>query len=175
MIPILTLVPLLQVTPAVQPCDSLPPIDAQKAITLDTTVAGDYEVTLVSTWEELAGTITSGRLRLRPASGPARDRGITLIGAASVPLSPVGAVANGDLTSLNPSAPGAVVSGLRIEIGVCPLRMVCGDIQSTLLTVDWIGAHGFGGRWTTDLGFLVVIRDGKQLPNPGGYFCAVRS
>jgi hypothetical protein len=57
-----------------------------------------------------------------------------------------------------------------LELGVW--RGLGGSTVS--LMVRSASSTGFAGTWNSDLGIIVLIRDGRRLPNPHGHFCAVR-
>jgi hypothetical protein len=76
------------------------------------------------------------------------------------------------LKSQDPDHPGVVWLGESLRIGDYDVLDGAGGDN---LRVRWYSKHGFGGAWTSDMGFEVVIDSlGRMLPDPAGYFCARR-
>lgn len=163
-------------------CDSVSPAGEVPPSSVGQALAGEYHLTLVSTWEDLRGHQADGSLTLRHRPPAHSADSLTdafyppdvLYGATSVPLTRVKARTSRDQTSLDPDAPGVLLSGAIATISPCPRGMGCDDGQYTYLTITWVSTRGFGGWWSTDYGLLVSMRDGQRIPNPSGYFCATR-
>jgi hypothetical protein len=76
------------------------------------------------------------------------------------------------LKSRDPDHPGVIWLGDRLRIGDYDVLDGAGGDN---LSITWYSKRGFGGSWTSDMGFAVVIDSlGRMLPNPAGYFCARR-
>lgn len=146
-------------------------------------LAGRYDLVLVSDWEELKGKHARGRLVLQPTDtlrrfyvprltgGWHRSGNRPLWGWAEIDVDAVNAGSSGNPRSHDPDAPGVLLdSDGSLELGVWRGN----DGFSTTLTIERVSSHAFSGRWTTSLGILYMVRDGRRLPNPNGTFCAVR-
>lgn len=147
---------------------------------------GDYRLTMV---ERVDGTPTrtvEGSLvlltqvapfRLFEGSGGESIPGVTspLFGSTDINLEAVGAVRVGDLSSLDPAAPGVLV--IESETGTSPsilLRfgseanrrdLVRFDGGYAVLTVIEIATGSFGGTWSS----------GVRGPDAEGFFCATEN
>lgn len=148
--------------------------------------AGDYRLTMV---EKVDGTPTRTAegslvlltqvesLRRFEGSGGGSIPGVTspLFGSTDIDVEAVGAVRVGDLSSLDPAAPGVLV--IESETGTSPsilLRLgstanrrdlVRFDGGYAVLTVIEIAAGSFGGTWSS----------GARGPDSEGVFCATRN
>jgi hypothetical protein len=137
-------------------------------------LAGDYELTQVQS-QPTSGA-TSGRLHLAPldsatktgaVGGPARD------------LSGWLDLDGGDpewraaVASHDPDRPGAVLTGHHLRLGQAghPEALV------HILTITAVAPEGFWGWWRADQGLAVRTEAGtdRVLPDPAGYFCALRT
>ncbi|HEX7336145.1 MAG TPA: hypothetical protein VF252_02965 [Gemmatimonadales bacterium] len=144
-------------------------------------LVGSYRLKLVATEGPRAGQATEGTLGLRPYEGSLRavtidgmrDTAASYVhyGSADVDLEAVGAVRLGNLGSLDPTRPGAVVLERK---GVITLRLgseanrrdvVRFDGGFTALRVAGASREGFTGSWTSGVGIQ---------RSSAGYFCAVR-
>lgn len=150
------------------------PATAQHPIATKTAaLAGDYELIQVRT--QPAPTVTTGRLHLAPLDSSARAGAVggavrDLIGW----LEPVG----GDpawrsiVASRNPSQPGVVLAGQHLRLGRA------GDLEGYRehLTITAVAPEGFWGWWKAEQGLSVSSEPdmGRVLPDPAGYFCALR-
>jgi hypothetical protein len=76
-----------------------------------------------------------------------------------------------DPSSHDVDRPGVLLHATgRLELGVWRGF----DGSSTNLAVLGVSPHGFSGRWSSDLGIVQIVEQGRVLPNPNGYFCAIR-
>jgi hypothetical protein len=68
--------------------------------------------------------------------------------------------------------PGGVWTRGALRLGDLDVLDGTGEV----LTVTHIGPSGFRGEWQSDLGIAVIVDSAtnRALPNPGGYFCAIR-
>jgi hypothetical protein len=75
------------------------------------------------------------------------------------------------LKSRDPDQPGVIWRGDHLRIGDYDVLDGAGGDN---LFVDWYSPGGFGGRWTSDMGFAIIVdtTTGKVLPDAAGYFCA---
>jgi hypothetical protein len=146
-------------------------------------LAGIYDLRLVSDWEQEAGRWTHGRLDLWPTDtlhqfyelgviGRGRHSGNRpLWGTAQLPAKKISIPLTADPAARDPDHPGVLLhSNGSLELGVWRGF----DGSSTTLHIDRVGALGFAGTWDSDLGIMVLMGDGRRLPNPHGHFCAVR-
>jgi hypothetical protein len=138
-------------------------------------LAGDYELIQVQT-QPTSGAVTSGRLHLSPmdsatkagaVGGAVRD----LIGW----LDPDG----GDpawraaVSSHDAERPGVVLAGQHLKLG----RANYPNGVAHFLTITAVSPEGFWGWWKADRGMAVTTDPNthRVLPDPAGYFCALRS
>ena len=146
-------------------------------------LAGEYRVTIVSDWEDEQGQQVTGRLVLQPTDTLhalheqmftgrwRRTDSRPLWGWAEVKPKNVTLPWSADPTSRDPEHPGVLFhSNGLLELGVW--RGLDGSTVS--LMVQSTSPTGFAGTWDSDLGIAVMTRDGRQLPNPHGHFCAFR-
>jgi hypothetical protein len=137
---------------------------------------------MVSDWEDERGRSTRGRLELRQTDtlhqfyeqtpfGRRRRGNRLLWGWSQIDSKTPTIPWSADPASRDPEHPGVLVhaSG-ALEFGVW--RGL--DGSSTTLKIERITDTGFSGIWGSDLGIMVFIRDGRELANPHGHFCAVR-
>lgn len=149
-------------------------------------LAGAYSLTLIATSGPRSGDSTTGELRLTPYPGGDRSGTIPstagttrypLHGSANLELERVGAAAPGQISSTNPSRPGALVIDwigagspaprtVAIRLGSEANRsdVTPFDPAYTTLTVTSIAPLRFAGRWES----------GLQGQRVAGYFCADR-
>jgi hypothetical protein len=152
--------------------------DSSRAVAL----AGDYDLLLVSTWEREAGQSLRGQLHLEPTDSLHRSYEQTLgrqrrvddrplWGWATLSSKAISVPWSADPASHDPEHPGVLLHSTgRLELGVWRGM----DGSSTNLVVQSLTAVGFAGRWSSDLGIVQVIENGRLLGNPNGYFCAFR-
>lgn len=152
--------------------------------------SGEYAVTLVATSGDKSGDRTSGQLRLLEQTDDLREFAppgvemdtkvsVPLYGATGLDLDVVGAVAAGDLSSLDPERPGVMVMesrGVRdgAERAMILLRfgseanrrdVVAFDGAYMVMAVRSMSGGDFAGDW----------RSGMFGREARGYFCAVRT
>lgn len=166
-------------------------------------LAGQYELTMISQWEDDRGKIVSGHIELwepdtlfqhyepswyakfDPKSGfrlLPRDS-ITswvrssgwrpLIGVIDLDLRALSLPASNRLQSRDPFEPGVRLEGSELRLAPLLLGFVQFDGNSTSLTVERTWGGGFSGRWK-ESGWGVIVRNGRELPDPSGVFCARR-
>jgi hypothetical protein len=137
-------------------------------------LAGDYDLIQVRT-QPAPGASSSGRLHLTPVDSAARagaEGGAVrdLIGWFDPASADPHRLA--DAGSRDPTQPGAVLAGSHLRLGQS------GSLESYVehLTITAVSAEGFWGWWKAEPGFEVTQdqRSGRTLPDPAGYFCALR-
>jgi len=138
-------------------------------------LAGEFRLTLVATRGPRAGRSASGALHLRRndgRAGPAPAAGVRypLYGGAGLSPDSVGAIAPGDVRSMEAARPGVLViespGSLTLRFGAevnggGPPRF---DGAHLALFPATLSADRFAGRWDS----------GTAEQRAGGYFCAVR-
>jgi hypothetical protein len=97
-----------------------------------------------------------------------------LIGTTTIEPARVHAPVDGNLASRAPLAPGVRLEGRDLLLTPVALGWMREDGSSTTLHIERVGADGFSGRWTTDFGYMTLMHQGREVPNPSGFFCAVR-
>jgi hypothetical protein len=149
----------------------VPPNAEHPIATRPSLLAGDYELFQVQT-QPHAGVVISGRLHLEPldstaragaVGGPVRD----LVGW----LEPRGkdgaqraALAPGEQTR-------AVLAGDHLVLGA--VGTLEGYVEH--LTITAVAPEGFWGWWKAQSAMeLAAGNQGRVLPDPAGYFCALR-
>lgn len=137
-------------------------------------LAGEYELIQVQT--QPASGQTAGRLHLSPldsagkaavAGGAVRD----LIGWLD--LTEGDSIWGSVVASRNAARPGAVLAGQHLRLG----RADYPDVMAHHLTITAVSSQGFWGWWKADRGIAVTTDPNTRrvLPDPAGYFCALRS
>ena len=152
--------------------------------------SGEYAVTLVATRGDKSGDRTSGQLRLLEQTGELREFAppgvdmdnkvkVPLYGAAGLDLDVVGAVAAGDLSSLDPERPGVMVMESRGGLDGAERTMILLRFGSEANRRDVIAFDGaymvMGVRAMSGEGFAGDWRSGVFGREARGYFCAVRT
>lgn len=144
---------------------------AMRAILL----AGDYELIQVQT-QPKGGSVISGRLHLAPLDSTARAGAV---GGAARDLVGWFDPAQGDrhwraiVGSRDPAHPGVVLAGQHLMLG--EIGALDGHIEH--LTITAVAPMGFWGWWKVEPGFEITTdADTRRiLPDPAGYFCALRT
>lgn len=168
-----------QLAEAAQAC--LPPEGRLAADARAQDWAGEYLLTLVTTFGDSAGRQTTGRLALSPMPQDLKDPGdmmdstvtLELYGTSSIDASVVNAVAVGALDNDDPTRPGVLVLSratsagpeVTIRLGSEANRrgMTRFDGGYWALQVLDAGDSGIRGTWST----------GVTARNSAGHFCAV--
>ncbi|MDQ3222626.1 MAG: hypothetical protein M3Q75_04010 [Gemmatimonadota bacterium] len=138
-------------------------------------LAGDYHLILVQS-QPSSDSKTAGRLHLSPldslakaaaAGGAVRDLTGWLDPADSDSIWPSG------IASRDAARPGAVLAGQHLRLG----RADYPKGMAHNLTITAVSPRGFWGWWKADRGVAVTTepRTGRLVPDPAGYFCALRS
>jgi hypothetical protein len=156
-------------------CGPIVPRSAQHPITSRAAaLAGDYDLIQVRT-QPVGGETSSGRLHLVPLDSAARAMAV---GGAVRDLTGWLEPAAGDsawrsnVGSRDPKYPGVVLAGDHVRLGQASL-----DGYSEHLTITAVSPEGFWGWWKAEPG-LEVSMDAEArrvLPDPAGYFCALRA
>jgi hypothetical protein len=136
-------------------------------------LAGDYELIQVRT-QPVSGETSSGRLHLVPLDSAARA--LAVGGAVRdltgwLELTAGDSVWRSNVGSRDPEYPGVVLAGDHLRLGQTSVGG-----YSEHLTITAVSPEGFWGWWRADPG-LEVTMDGEAkrvLPDPAGYFCALR-
>ncbi len=152
--------------------------------------SGEYAVTLVATSGDRSGGQTSGQLRLLEQTGDLREFAppgletdnrvsVPLYGASGLDLELVGAVAAGDLSSLDPERPGVMVMesrGVRDGAEHAMILLRFGSEANRRDVVAFDGAYMvMAVRNMSDGGFAGEWRSGMFGREVRGYFCATRT
>ena len=74
------------------------------------------------------------------------------------------------LASRNREYPGVEWYFGRLRLGSRDVL----DGTGNNLTIEWVTATAFGGRWENDPGIAVIVGPNGPLPNAEGHFCARR-
>ena len=140
-------------------------------------LGGDYELIQI-TWQPVPAIVTRGHLHLEVPDSLWRE---VPCGFRKARRDLIGWYRSGDTTasawralleSRDPARPGVVVRGATIRIGQhCVL-----DGGDDDLVITAVAPQGFWGYWTQDLGIGVLLDTVTHgiLPNPTGFFCAIR-
>ncbi len=183
-----------------------PPPAASKPFALREALAlaGKYELTMASEWEDQRGRAVRGHLelwapdtlfqhyepdwyarydptspglRLLPKDSITRwTKGYVwrpLIGVIDIDLRALSLPTSGRLQSRDPFEPGVRVEGSELQIAPLRLGFVKFDGNSTALTIERTWAGGFSGKWK-ESGWGVMVRNGREVADPSGTFCARR-
>jgi hypothetical protein len=137
-------------------------------------LSGDYELIQVQS-QPTSGAVTSGRLRLSPMDSATKAGAM---GGAVRDLIGWLDLDGGDpawraaVSSRDPERPGAVLTGQHLRLGQP-------DHPNALihnLTITAVAPEGFLGWWKAAPGVAVWTDAGtnRVLPDPAGYFCALR-
>jgi hypothetical protein len=158
-------------SPAPDPvrCGPSVPETAQHPITVPpAALRGDYQLIQMQT--QPTAEALAGRLHLAPLDSSARAGAA---GGAVRDLIGWLEVAEGDpswagaVSSRSPDRPGVVLAGRRLRLGP--------PGQARNLEITAVGPEGFWGWWRADRGVaLTESLDSRILPDPAGYFCALR-
>jgi hypothetical protein len=137
-------------------------------------LAGDYELIQVRTQPAGGGT-SSGRLHLSPLDSLARAGSVggavrDLVGWLELKEGDPAWRANAGSRDAN--HPGVVLAGEHLRIG----RQGYLDGYTEHLRITAVSPEGFWGWWKGERGLGVVAEpeSGRVLPDPAGYFCALR-
>jgi len=137
-------------------------------------LAGDYELIQVQS-QPTSGAVTSGRLHLAPLDSATKAGAV---GGAVRDLTGWLDRTGGDpawraaVSSHDPAHPGVVLTGQHLRLGQAGRP----DGMVHLLTITAVAPEGFWGWWKADPGMAVMTEPGtdRVLPDPAGYFCALR-
>ena len=135
-------------------------------------LAGDYDLIQVRT-QPVGGETSSGRLHLVPLDSAARAMAV---GGAVRDLTGWLEPTAGDsawrssVGSRDPMHPGVVLAGDHLRLG-----QASPDGYRENLTITAVSPEGFWGWWKAEPGFDVTMdAESRVLPDPAGYFCALR-
>jgi hypothetical protein len=136
-------------------------------------LAGYYDLIQVHT-QPAAGQTNFGRLHLVPIDSGSRASGS---GGPARSLTGWLEIATGDsawrsnVGSRDPKSPGVVLAGDHLRLGQPNLGG-----YTEHLTITAVAAEGFWGWWRAVPGFDVTMdaEARRVLPDPAGYFCALR-
>jgi hypothetical protein len=141
--------------------------------TKPTNLAGDYELIQVQT-QPVAGSVSSGHLHLAPLDSTARAGSV---GGTARDLtgwleSTDSRMSRTNAASRDPARPGAVLAGEHLMVGDVGYF----DGHADQLTITAVAPEGFWGWWRASEGWEVAMdtKTGRVLPDPAGYFCALR-
>ena len=162
--------------PGPERCGPAVPRTAMHPIALHPTLlAGDYELIQVQS-QPASGAVTSGRLHLAPMDSASKAGAV---GGAVRDLVGWLDLDSGDpewraaVASHDPARPGAVLTGQHLRLGQP------GNPEGLIhiLTITAVAPEGFWGWWRADPGVGVITEPGtdRVLPDPAGYFCALRT
>jgi hypothetical protein len=137
-------------------------------------LAGDYRLVEVRT-QPSPGSARSGRLHLFPVDSATRAASV---GGAVRDLIGWFDPADGDSASRvqagsrDPEHPGAVLAGSHLRLGQAGTL----DAYVDHLTITAVSEDGFWGWWKEEPGLEVAVdrNSGRRLPDPAGFFCALR-
>ena len=154
-------------------CGPTVPVNAEHPVAVPPVkLAGDYDLIQVRT-QPLPGSLP-GRLHLMPVDSATRAAAVggamrDLIGWFEPLQSDSGWRA--DAASRDPAQPGVVLAGSHLRLGQPAF-----DAYAEQLTITAVSSQGFWGWWKAEPGFEVAVesRTGRRLPDPAGYFCALR-
>ena len=144
-------------------------------------LAGSYELLIVGANETARASRDSGRLTLWVQDSVRRTRsgfgqfppgwGRPLAAAYESEPRDTSSIWWRRRASRDLDRPGGILQRATLRIGDVDVLDGTGN-NLVILNAD---SSGFRGRWRADLGIAVVIdRDGRELPDPAGYFCARR-
>jgi hypothetical protein len=161
--------------PAPERCGPRVPASAQHPLAIPPrALAGDYELIQVQS-QPVAGVVSLGRLHLSPLDSVARAGAV---GGAARDLIGWLDPARGDsawraiAASRDPAHPGAALAGQHLRVGEV------GNLEGYRehLTITAVAPEGFWGWWKGDPGLdaRTDAQTGRALPDPAGYFCALR-
>jgi hypothetical protein len=162
-------------TPAPTRCGPAVPANAQHPMaTRPSQLAGDYELIQVQT-QPVAGAVNSGRLHLATLDSTARAGAVggavrDLIGWLEPTDGP--RLSGTNAASRDPAQPGVVLAGEHMMVGDAGLS----DGHVDRFTITAVAAEGFWGWWEATQGWEVALDTvtRRVLPDPAGYFCALR-
>jgi hypothetical protein len=166
--------------PATSQSECLPPPEGDSgAVPLDALMqlAGKYRFVTVATSRGVDHSSFSGELTLRVADTLERyyeRRRNSFVRAGNRPL--VGHLAWPEPSGKVRTEPAVVQQnpgGTQMISGFC---VNCLDGMLAYYGISQIRANGFSGRWhdpQTGIG-KIVDKNGRALPDPEGYFCAIR-
>jgi hypothetical protein len=152
---------------------SVPPTAHHPLATQPRALAGDYDLIQVQT-QPVGGKTITGRLhlfeldsaaRVLAAGGPVRDLSGWLETAAG------DTAWRANVGSREPKFPGVVLAGDHVMLGRARV-----DAYSEHLTITAVSPQGFWGWWRGVPGLDVTMDSvtHRVLPDPAGYFCALR-
>lgn len=164
-----------QSTPAPERCGPAVPETAQHPLVRRAvSLGGQYDLIQVRT-QPTAGVTSVGRLHLAQPDSLSRA---TSVGGAARDLIGWLETVEGDTTwhpgagSRDPDQPGVVLGGDHLRLG----RPGSLDAPVEHLTITAVAPEGFWGWWKADPGWGITTDSSTRrvLPDPAGYFCALR-
>jgi hypothetical protein len=137
-------------------------------------LAGEYDLIQVRT-QPVAGITSVSRLHLEQPDSQARA---AAVGGAARDLVGWLDPVEGDTTwrpgagSRDPDQPGSVLAGDHLRLG----QPGSPDAHVEHLTITAVALDGFWGWWRADPGWEITTDSATKrvLPDPAGYFCALR-
>ena len=161
--------------PLPENCGPTVPETAQHPMALPATaLAGDYQLVQVRT-QPSPGSVRRGRLHFMPVDSASRAASV---GGAVRDLIGWFDPMDGDnlsqvqAASRDPEHPGAVLAGSHLRLGQA------GSLNAYVdhLTITAVSRDGFWGWWKEEPGLDVAVdrNTGRRLPDPAGFFCALR-
>lgn len=127
------------------------------------TLAGEYRITAVVDHGEFPGRMRQGKLSIwRTASGQ-------VVAATNLSMYGLGAPLVGTLSSRYDSRPGLTLRGRSFE-----LALTTEASTLTAFAIDTVTVGGFAGHWASRSSIFVELRDGREVVDAAGHFCAWR-
>jgi hypothetical protein len=153
----------------------VPPAAQHPLAVRSASLAGAYQLIQVPT-QPAGGKVRSGRLYLAPRDSAARAGGIGRPGgdlAGWLEVSGNDTTGRSGAASRDPERPGVVLAGEHLRLG--DVGAVDGYVED--LTITAVAPDGFWGWWRARSGWEIAVdsRTRQTLPDPAGYFCALRT
>jgi hypothetical protein len=156
-------------------CGPSVPATAQHPITIRAAaLAGDYQLIQVQS-QPRAGETSVGHLHLTPLDSVARAHAVggavrDLVGWLETQKGDTAWRPNAN--SRDPLHPGAVLAGDHLRLG----ESGTDDSRAEHFRITAVSPEAFWGWWKAEPGWAVVKEEGtgRVLPDPAGYFCALR-
>ena len=127
------------------------------------TLAGEYRITAIVEQGEFPGRMRQGKLSIW------QSRNGSIVAATNLSMYGLRAPLVGSLSSRYDSQPGLTLRGRSFEMALTTEASTL-----TAFAIDTVTRDGFAGHWASRSSIFVELRDGREVVDAAGHFCAWR-